>query len=215
MSEKNSRVRGLGRIFFDTFLGRNIVLVKMIGLCPIIVAAVNLKYAVVLTVCAALSLLPTALLMSLMGEKLKPAFRAPIYTVLASLILVGAAWVVNDYIAPELYAALYLFLPLMAVNTLITYRAGGFAVAARPPEALADALGSALGFGVTICLIAAAREFLAFGTLWDIPLREEPLLPGAVSPFVAFFMLGMLAAMLQFIKELLRRFLEGEVSGNA
>lgn len=215
MSEQKGRIRGLGHIFFDTFLGRNIVLVKMIGLCPIIVAAVNLKYAVTLTVCAALSLLPTALLMSLMGEKLKPAFRAPIYTLLASLILVGAAYMVNTYIAPELYAALYLFLPLMAVNTLITYRAGGFAVAARPPEALADALGSTMGFGVTICFIAAVRELLAFGTLWEVPLLAAPPLPAATSPFVAFFMLGALGALLQFIKEMLRRFVEGEVSGNA
>lgn len=215
MREKTGRLRGLGRIFFDTFLGRNIVLVKMIGLCPIIVAAVHLKYGVTLTVCAALSLLPSALMMSLVGEKLKPAFRAPLYTLLASLILVGAAWIVNNYIEPELYAALYLFLPLMAVNTLITYRAGGFAVAAKPPEALADALGSTMGFGVTICFIAALRELLAFGTLWEVPLLAEPPLPGAVSPFVAFFLLGMLAALLQFIKEMLRRFVEGEVSGNA
>jgi len=215
MSERTDRIRSLGRIFFDTFLGRNIVLVKMIGLCPIILAAVNLKYAVTLTVCAALSLLPTALLMSLVGDKLKPAFRAPLYTILASLILVGAAWIVRDFIKPELYAALYLYLPLMAVNTLITYRAGGFAVSARPPEALADALGSTMGFGVAICLIAALRELLAFGTLWEIPLLAEPPLPGAASPFAAFLMLGMLAALLQFIKEMLRRFLEGEVSGNA
>ena len=214
MSEKKKggRIRRLLQIFFDTFLVRNIVLVKLIGLCPIIVAATNLKAGVTLTACVALALIPTALLMSLVGEKLKPVIRVPLYTLLAAVILLGAAYVLNMYIEPELYAALYLYLPLLAVNTLMTYRVGGFAVASRPPEALADALGSILGFGVVICLISAAREFLAYGTLWEMPLLSQPLMPQASSPFVAFLLLGFLAAFLQFVREMLRRFVEGEVT---
>ena len=211
-SSRSGGIRRLPQIFFDTFLVRNIVFVKMIGLCPIILAAVNLKYAVTLTVCAGVALLPTALLMSLIGEKLKPVARAPLYTLLASLLLLVAAYVVDTYISPELYAALYLFLPLMAVNTLVTYRAGGFAVTSKPLEALADALGSTLGFGLVICVVAAIRELLAFGTVWEIRVLNEPLLPSAALPFAAFLMLAMLAAGFQFQKEMLRRFVEGEVT---
>lgn len=205
------RARRLAQIFFDTFLVRNIVLVKMISICPIIAAAVNLKYGVTLTVAAAAALLPTALLMSLVGDKLKPVLRAPLYTLLASCILLGVAFVVQEYVEPELYAALYLYLPLMAVNTLMTYRAGGFAVASRPPEALADAFGSTMGFGAVICLVSAVRELLAFGTLWDIRLTA-PLLPAVASPFVAFLLLGIMAGALQFLREMTRRFVEGEVT---
>lgn len=214
MSVKKGRARHCLQIFFDTFLVRNIVLVKMVGICPIIAAATNLKNAVTLTVCAAVSLLPTALLMSLVGDKLKPVVRAPLYTLLASLILVGVAWIVNDYVEAELYATLYLYLPLMAVNTLMTYRAGGFAVAARPPEALADAFGSSMGFGLVICTVAVVREFLAYGTVWDVPLVSTPWWPTASSPFAAFFLLAVLAALLQFTREMLRRFVEGEVTAD-
>ena len=38
-------------------------------------------------------------------------------------------------IRDRLYASLYLFLPLMAVNTIFTYRAGGFSVSNRPAAA--------------------------------------------------------------------------------
>lgn len=215
MSEKKGgTLRHLGAILSDTFLVRNIVLVKMISICPIIAAAVNLKYAVTLTACAALVLLPTALLMSLVGDKLKPVIRAPLYTIIASLLLVGAAYVVDEYIESELYAALYLYLPLMAVNTLMTYRAGAFAVTSRPAEALADALGSSLGFGAVICIVAAVREFLAFGSLWEIVFMEKPLLPAASSPFFAFILLAVMAAGLQFSREMLRRFVRGEVSAD-
>lgn len=208
---RRASFRQLVQIFFDTFLVRNIVLVKMIGLCPIIGAATRLTYGVTLTVCAGVALIPSALLMSLVGSRLKPAARAPLYTLLASLLLVGAAYVVDAYISPELYAALYLYLPLMAVNTLVTYRAGGFAVTRGPFAALSDALGSTLGFGIVICLVSAARELLAYGSLWDVPLME-PLLPAAASPFAALFILALLAALLQFLRSLLRRFVEGEVN---
>lgn len=203
--------RRLVQIFFDTFLVRNIVLVKMLGLCPIVGAALNLKNGVTLTACAGLALIPAALLMSVFGTRLKPAIRAPLYTLLASLVLVGAAYVTDTFISTELYATLYLYLPLMAVNTLMTYRAGGFAVTSGPLAALADALGSTLGFGLVICVVSALREFLAFGTLWDVPLTAQPLLPAAASPFVSFLIVALMAALLQFVRTLLRRFVEGEV----
>lgn len=214
MSEpKNGgRTRRLLQIFFDTFLVRNIVLVKLLGLCPIVVAAVNLKAGVTLTVCVALALLPTAFLMSLVGEKLKPVIRVPLYTLIALGILLGAGYVLGTYIDAELYASLYLFLPLLAVNSLMTYRVGGFAVVSRPPEAMADALGSVFGFGVVICIVATVREFLAYGALWEIRLLPHPPLAAAASPFFAFLMLGFMAALSQFVRELLRRFVAGEVS---
>ena len=216
MSEEKTtgRFRRLVQIFFDTFLVRNIVLVKLLGLCPIVAAAADLKAGVTLTVCMALALLPTAFLMALVGEKLKPVLRAPLYTLLALCILIAAAFVLGNYIESELYATLYLFLPLLAVDSLMTYRVGGFAVVSRPSEAMADALGSVCGFGAIICVVAMVRELLASGSLWDFPLLGVQLLPMADSPFFAFLLLGMLAALVQFARAMLRRFVEGEVSVN-
>ncbi len=211
-SKEKGRAKRLVQIFFDTFLVRNIVLVKLLGLCPIVVAAVNLKAGVTLTACVALALLPTALLMSFVGEKLKPVIRVPLYTLIALLLLLGAGYVIGSYINAELYASLYLFLPLLAVNSLMTYRVGGFAVVSRPPEAMADALGSVFGFGVVICTVATVREFLAYGTLWDFRVLPHPPLSAASSPFFAFLMLGFMAALAQFVREMLRRFVAGEVS---
>ncbi len=196
----------LSAIFFDTFLARNIVLVQAIGLCPILIAGTTLKNGVLLTLCTALVLLPTGLLMSLVGERLPAWLRAPLYTTGASLLLIGAAYLVDTYWSHELYASLYLFLPLMAVNTLVTYRAGGFSVSNRPPAAVMDALGSTLGFGLVICLVSAVRELAAYGTLWDVPLIK-PFLPRdkVITPFLAFIMLAVMSAALQHTQRFLRR----------
>ena len=198
-------LRELWDVFFGAFLSQNIVLVQAIGLSPIIAIGVNLKYGVTLAVCTALVLLPASLFMSLLGDRLPPWSRAPLYTVGAAAILLGAAVVIDRFISHELYAALYLFLPLMAVNTLVSYRAGGFSVSHEPAVALTDALASSLGFGLVICLVSALREIASSGTLWDIPLDIDLRLPEAALPYAAFILLGFMAAFLQWLKSLLAR----------
>lgn len=73
-------LRELWDVFFGAFLSQNIVLVQAIGLSPIIAIGVNLKYGVTLAVCTALVLLPASLFMSLLGDRLPPWSRAPLYT---------------------------------------------------------------------------------------------------------------------------------------
>ena len=198
-------LRELWDVFFGAFLSQNIVLVQAIGLCPIIAIGVNLKYGVALAVCTALVLLPSSLFMSLLGDRLPAWSRAPLYTVGAAAILLGAAVVIDRFISPELYAALYLFLPLMAVNTLVSYRAGGFSVSHEPVVALTAALASSLGFGLVICIVSALREIASSGSLWGIPLHIDLRLPEAALPYAAFIMLGFMAAFLQWLKSLLAR----------
>ena len=187
-------------IFIETFIVNNIVLIQAIGICPIIAVGTNLKYGVALTLCTAAVLLPTSLFMSLYGDKLPAAARPPVYTLGAAALLVGVACLVDCFISTELYASLYLFLPLMAVNTIFTYRAGGFSVTNRPVAALVDAAGSSLGFGLAICVVSALREMAASGTLWDIPLGFTLQLPEAVEPFAGFILLGFMAAFLKWVK---------------
>lgn len=196
-------LRQLAGIFFETFLSKNIVLVQAISLCPIIGAGVNLQYGVVLSLCTAAVLLPTSLFMSFFGEKIPSWLRPPVYTVAASALLIGAALIVDKCISHEIYAYLYLYLPLMAVNTIFTYRAGGFSVSNRPVAAVTDALGSSFGFALVICVVSALREMAAYGTLWNVPLGFSFRLPEAAAPFIGFLLLGFMAAFLQWLKSAL------------
>lgn len=187
-------------ILRSTALTNNIVLVKAVGLCPIIAGGVNLKYGVALTLCTLAVLLPSCLFMAGVGDRLPKWLHPPIYTLAATVLMVGAAAIVDQLIAPELYAALYLYLPLMVVNTIFTYHAGGFSVGTHPLLAAADAIGSSFGFGLVICLVSALREIAANGTLWDIPLPVAYRFPSAALPFYAFLLLAFLAAGWQAVK---------------
>ena len=193
-------------IFTSTFLTNNIVLVKAVGLCPIIAGGVTLKYGVALTLCTMAVLLPSCLFMAGVGDRIPKWLHPPVYTVAAMLMMTGAAAVVSRLIAPEIYAALYLFLPLMVVSTIFTYHAGGFSAGTRPLMAAVDAIGSSLGFGLVICLVSSLRELSAYGTLWGVSLPFRVRFPSGALPFAAFLLLGFMAALLQHIKNrLLRR----------
>lgn len=184
-------------LLVENAVTNNIVLIQALGLCPIIGAATTLQSGVVMSVCTAAVLLPLSLLMAFLGSYLPKWLRPAVYVLLASLLLVGTSSLLTHYISGELFAKLHHFIPLIAVNMLYA-RTVGFSSIAHPVSTIVDALGSTLGFGIVICGVSALREVLAYGTLWDNPVEISWSLPHADTPFVAFILLGLLAAGLQW-----------------
>lgn len=197
--------------FVDTALQKNVVLVQGIGLCPIMAAGVTLQNGLALTVCTALVLMACGVCMSLVGDKLPRFLRPVVYTLLASTLLVGAAFVLDRFISHELYSKLYLFIPLLATGTLITTRAGGVAVGNRVPAALIDAGAASVGFGAVICIVSLLREITATNTVWGITLPIPLAMPEVSYPFAAYILLGFMAAGLQTALSARHRKREGGV----
>lgn len=196
MSKARRRFWATAGDLVENAITHNVVLSQAMGLCPIIAAGVSLKSGVALTVCTAVVMVPLSFIISLIGNRLSKWLRPVLYVLMASLLLVGVAFLIEKQV-PELYAKLYLFIPLIAVNMLY-FRSIGFAAAVRPAETVIDALGSTIGFGIVICLISALREMAISGTLWDKPLGFSLHLPEAAAPFTAFILLGFMSALLQW-----------------
>lgn len=194
------------QLFVENAVTNNIVLIQALGLCPIIAAATTLQNGVALTVCTAVVLIPLSFFIATVGNLLPKWLRPAVYVLLASLLLVGAAYVMNTYVSPELFAKLHLFIPLLAVNMLYT-RTVGFSSLVNPIATVVDAVGSTVGFGVVICLISVLREAAAFGTIWNIPVGTEAItINAAAKPFVAFILLGFMAAILQWSRQRISAF---------
>lgn len=202
-----SSTRNFLSTLWNAFLPNNVVLVQALGLCPILAMGINLRYGVALSVCTLVTLVLTDLLFALFSKHIATRLQPVVYVLLSSVLLLGAAVVLRLLISAEIYAHLYLFLPLMTVNTLYTYRT---TIAQTAPKTdltitLADSLGSALGFSFVLCVASALREMAINGTLWNIPLDYEARFPEAAHPFVGFVLLGFIAAILQWCKQLLHR----------
>ncbi len=189
---------------WDAFLPQNVVLAQALGLCPILAIGIHLQYGVVLSICTIVTLVLTDFIFALLQKYITKALHAPVYVFLASAFLFGAAVLVHAFVSTEIYAHLYLFLPLMAVNTLYVYRC---VIAPHNVQSLslrlADSIGTALGFSLVLCVASALREMAINGTLWNIPLGYEARFPEAAHPFIGFVLLGFMAATLQWIKKLI------------
>ena len=185
--------------FVETAVTKNLVLTQAIGICPIIAAGVTLQNGVALTACTAAVLLPLSLLMPLIGNRLPRWLRPVLYVLLAALALVGASYLLETRISPELYARLYAFIPLIAVNMLRAH-SSTMTHTMHPLETVIESLGSTLGFGAVICIISAIREVTISATLWGIPVGSGFTLPEAAAPFAAFIMLGFMSALLQWTR---------------
>ncbi len=186
--------------FIETAVTRNIVLTQAMGLCPIIAAGTTLQNGVALTAFTAAVLLPLGFIMPLFGSKLPKWIRPVLYVLLATLLLVGAAYLLEAHISPELYARLYVFIPLIAVNMLHAHSAGLTRVMTTA-ETLIEALGNIVGFGTVICIISIIREIAAFGTIWNVPFGTGLTLPQAAAPCMAFVLLGLMSALLQWTRQ--------------
>ena len=203
MNKRNNTRRHLIhniQLFVENAVTNNIVLIQALGLCPIIAAGVTLQNGVALTVCTAVVLIPLSLFIALVGARLPKWLRPAIYVLLASLLLVATAYVMERYVSAELFATLHLFIPLMAVNMLYT-RSVGFSSIVNPIATVVDALGSTVGFGVVICIISALREMAIRGTIWGISLNTTVTLPEVAAPFAAFILLGFMSAFLQLCRQ--------------
>lgn len=199
--------RNFWSVVWNAFLPQNVVLVQALGLCPILAVGFNLRYGAALSACVVVTLVLADLLFALLAKYIATRLQPIVYVLISSVLLLGAAVVLRAVISAEIYAHLYLFLPLMAVNTLYTYRSAIAPTAPRVSLAvtLADSLGCALGFSLVLCIASALREMAIYGTLWNVPLGYEVRFPEAEHPFIGFILLGFMAATLQWCKNLSRR----------
>ena len=191
-------------VLWDAFLPNNVVLVQALGLCPILAIGTTLRGGVALAICAFVMLCFTNLMFWGLSQLIPARLHAPVYVLLASGILFACAIVLHMYVSAEIYAQLHVFLPLLAVNTLSVYRSTSSPANRHLSfsQTVADTLGSALGFGVVLCIASALREMAINGTLWNLPLGYEARFPEAAHPFIGFVLLGFMAAALQWFKRL-------------
>jgi len=149
----------------------NPVLVLFVGLCPVLAVSTRLITSLWMSLAILCVLLASTLLSSIVG--LFAPGRGTRARWLASLLLTASLATCADLLiglfAPNAHAALGLYVPLLAVNCLVTGRAELAARGQPVGRALLAALGAGAGLAACIIVIAAAREALGFGTLTLFP----------------------------------------------
>ncbi|MBS7286110.1 MAG: electron transport complex subunit E [Kiritimatiellae bacterium] len=177
----------------------------VLGLCPTLAVTTSLENAIGMGLAATFVLLCSNALVSALRKVIPAAVHIPCYIVIIATFVTAIDLLLQAYL-PALSQSLGIFIPLIVVNCIILGRAEAFASKNGVIDSLADALGSGIGFTLSLSLIAAVREVVGAGslTVWgDIAFKN--LNPGpmtlAILPAGGFITLGLLLALINRIVE--------------
>ncbi len=119
--------------------------------------AVSLKSAIILATVSALELLIIELFASLLLRRFKSRYRMPIYAVLGMLVNIPC-FMFFEHFTPNEANSAGIFLPLLAVNSLIALHCERFAVKHRVRETLVDAVSAGAGYAFVVLIVGTLRE---------------------------------------------------------
>ena len=172
----------------------------LLGMCPTLAVTAAVKPALTMGCCVIFVLICSNIIVSLMRNLLKPHLRILMFTLTIATFVTIADLFLKAYV-PRMSEMLGPYVPLIIVNCIIICRAE--ACASKNPllVSVIDALGLGVGFTVTLCFLAAIRELLSTGKIFEARLMPDAFVPWAAMsmPVGAFITLGLMLGLVNII----------------
>jgi len=143
----------------------NPVWTQLLGLCPLLAVSTSVANALGLAAASAFVLIGSSLLISTSRTVIAEHLRLPAYVLIIATFTTCAVLLMQAF-AFALYEKIALFVQIIVTNCMILGRAEAFAARNRASQAIADAIGTALGFTLAIVILGAVRELFGAGTLF-------------------------------------------------
>ena len=155
-----------------------------------------LKPALTMGLCVIFVLLCSNIITSLIRNLLKPHLRILMFTLTIATFVTIADLFLRAF-QPRMSEVLGPYVPLIIVNCIIIDRAEACASKNNLAISILDALGMGIGFTFALCVLAAVREILSTGAIWEIRILPAAFVPWAAMrmPVGAFITLGLLLAL--------------------
>jgi len=165
----------------------------LLGMCPTLAVTAAVKPALTMGLSVIFVLFCSNIVVSLMRNLLKPHLRILMFTLTIATFVTIADLFLKAF-QPEMSETLGPYVPLIIVNCIIICRAEACASKNRLVVSTIDALGMGVGFTLALCVLAALREILSTGAIWEIPILPAGFVPWAAMrmPVGAFITLGLL-----------------------
>lgn len=167
-----------------------------------VVSTISLKNALLLSASMFLTLIPVLMLACLLGDKIPSWLRLVVYPIVASLILMPVLYMTFRFF-PAVYENLGIYLPLIAVNTVLVSNIYGVSRTKEYKKVFKMGLYNSTGFSLALCGLAFLRELIGAGAIFGMPLPFISFtIPGILIPFSGFILLGLLAAFFRFMRRM-------------
>jgi len=165
----------------------------LLGMCPTLAVTAAVKPALTMGLSVIFVLFCSNIVVSLMRNFLKPHLRILMFTLTIATFVTIADLFLKAFV-PRMSEMLGPYVPLIIVNCIIICRAEACASKNTLTISIIDALGMGAGFTLALCVLAAIREILSTGEIWEIPILPLTFVPWAAMrmPVGAFITLGLL-----------------------
>ena len=183
-------------ILTNGIIKENPVLVLVLGTCPTLATTTSVSTAIGMGIAAAIVLICSNILISLLRKIIPDSVRIPCYIVVIAGFVSVVQMLVQAYFQ-DLYTALGVYLPLIVVNCIILGRAEMFASKHSVGESALDGIGMGIGFTVTLVVMATLREVVGAGTFagTPVPFFSSYNIPILTQTPGGFFIFGCLIAL--------------------
>lgn len=173
----------------------NPVLVLLLGTCPTLAVTSDVKSAVGMAAAAAVVLILSNLVISLLRNIIPDKVRIPCYIVVIAGFVTVVEMLMHAFF-PDIYKALGIFLSLIVVNCIILGRAEMFASKNAVVASVMDGIGMAIGFALALIAMSTVREIFGAGTFFgmEIPFLKDYTIPILTTAPGGFFVFGLLIA---------------------
>ncbi|MDR0314469.1 MAG: hypothetical protein LBH71_00775, partial [Oscillospiraceae bacterium] len=182
-------------LLYEEVLIKNPVLVSVIGLCPVVAICVSLKSALVLCAVTILTMIFVQVIASAFFKKVPQWLRLALYT-FTGMLIVAPLMLLLELVMPNDLVALGIYLPLLAVNPLITRQSERVAVKSSVRDSFINAVCCSLGYCAVLLITGIVREIIGSGSIWGYKFMPAPA-SAMINPFGGFIIIAFLAALLR------------------
>ena len=184
------------KIISDPLDENNPVTVQVLGICSALAVTVKLEPTLVMAIAVILVTVFSNLIISLIRNYIPGRIRIIVQLGIVATLVALVDQVLKAYVY-DVWKMVGVYVGLIITNCIIMGRLEAFAMANKPYDSLLDGIGSGTGYAVIILLIAAFRELLGSGSLFDFKVFEAmgidfPTNGLMVSPVGAFIILGII-----------------------
>jgi len=189
------------REFTKGIFKQNPIFVIALGLCPALAVSTTMENALGMGAAATFVLVSSNIIISVIRNIIPKKIRIPCFIVVIASFVTIVELLMAAYL-PALSKSLGIFVPLIVVNCIILGRAEAFASKHKVLPSIMDGLGMGLGFTLALALVAAIREGLGSGKIFDLVVIKgyEPATMMVLAPG-ALLTLGVLIALTNLIKK--------------
>lgn len=185
-AELNEKIRS------DHIWLSNPVMVRGLGLAPVVGAALDGERALILCMASLLLITFTRVLAVAVCHLSGNRFRPIIYCYAAALLYIPVYILLYEFFGNGL-TALGIYLPILVVEPAIVKRME-FTELEPLRDALRHGFNNGIGMCVALLIVGCLREFLASGTVFGHEVIQMALLPLAAQPAGGFVLVGVIAA---------------------